>query len=233
MLRITPDEAGTFLGKLDLGINQSPPPQKVTVSNGHFKVAFSTSANGGSIELAFDGEFSSAMIKGSVVLTQGGQVTLGTFVGTPASSASIAGVGSLTIQAGIVYKLGGAQPVARTTFHLLRRDLAEILSGAGLRPDKNMNLLQTFAFAYRYQGSNRNYANFFQVASAAIQPNIVASTVTDFSGVAQFPSVPIGAYYLVGYTETRGGFALWDVMVAVNGGSVSVVLDQNNAAIAL
>jgi hypothetical protein len=96
-----------------------------------------------------------------------------------------------------------------------------------------MNILQTYAFATRYQASNKNYAAFYQQSAAAIQANVIATTMTDFSGVGQFPPVPAGIYYVMGYTETRGGFALWNVSVGVMTGQSSVVLDQNNAAIAL
>lgn len=95
-----------------------------------------------------------------------------------------------------------------------------------------MNLLQTFAFATRYQSQSK-YAQFYQAAMRVIQPHVVAQTVTGFDGVGQFPAVSAGVYYVMGYTQTRGGFALLNVSVGVPIGQSSFVLDQNNATIAL
>jgi hypothetical protein len=215
-----------FRAVLDLGAKKS----QITVlriENLRFSVTFSDNSGA----LSMKGELDGLGIKGTVTI----QGSIGTFTGSRKEVFSERNVGNgiLTVQAGVVYRIGGAQPVARTTFHLLRRDLADVLTDAGLRPEKNMNILQTFAFATRYQSSNRNYAVFYQQAAAAIQSNIVATMVTDFSGVGQFPSVPAGTYYIMGYTETRRGFALWNTPVGVATGQNGIVLDQDNAAIAL
>lgn len=210
-------------------------PKQVTsrlslMDGGRFEVTFTDTDQ---TVLALKGTFDGSTIEGTMTLsgTQGGT---GSFVGYPANivAQSNIGSGNLAMQAGIVYRMGGPQPVARTQFYLLKRDLADILLGAGLRPDKNMNIVETFGFAARYQ-SLGNYGRFYQIASQAIQQNVVATVTTDFTGVGQFVSVPAGAYYLMGYTQTRGGFALWNVPVAITTGQNSIVLDQNNAAIAL
>jgi hypothetical protein len=217
-----------FTSALDLGPKQMQ--SGLVIANRKFVTRFQESGQ----TLAFEGELSNSGLTGTFSITgpQGGQSA---FTGSRriAGTQVDAGLGVLSVQAGIVYKMGGAQAVARTTFHLLRKDLVDILTSAGLRADKNMDLLTTYAFAVRFQSSKRNYSNFYQVATAAIAPSIVATTVTDFSGLAQFPAVPAGSYYVIGYSETRGGFALWNVSVGIPTGQSAVVLDQNNAAIAL
>jgi hypothetical protein len=218
--------AGDLRAILDFGAKKSGWTD-FKIQNRKFTAKFSSGAE----TLQLEGQLTSSGITGVASLPSGES---GSFVGIRSGTETTpVGFGVLTVQAGIVYKMGGAQPVARTTFHLLRRDLLEILGGVGLRSERNMNLLQTFAFATRYHTTTKNYAEFYQVAAAAISPNIVATMVTDFSGIGQFSSIPAGTYYLMGYTETRGGFALWNVPVAVSTGQNGIVLDQNNAAIAL
>lgn len=213
---------------IDFGPKQAT-ARLLMMEGGKFEVSFTDPDQ---TTLALKGTFNGSTIEGTMMLsgTQGGTAS---FVGYPATAAQLdVGTGNLTIQAGIVYRMGGPQPVARAQFYLLKRDLADILSAAGLRPDKNMNIVQTFGFAARYQALS-NYARFYQMASQAIQPNVVATVTTDFTGIAQFVSIPAGSYYLMGYTQTRGGFALWNLPVGVTTGHNSIVLDQNNAAIAL
>lgn len=150
-LRITAGEAGVLLGVLDLGVPQPPGPNRVTISNGNFKVAFTTYSDGRFIELAFDGRFNKTNIEGSMALTAGGQVTAGTFVGTPEGPTSVSSAGSLVIQAGIVYKLGGPQPVARTDFVILDDDPIAIIERAGIQGKKpalapRMGILESLLF---------------------------------------------------------------------------------------
>lgn len=217
-----------FTSALDLGPKQIQ--SGLVITNRKFVTRFQESGQ----TLVIEGELSNSGLAGTFSITgpQGGQSTFTGSRRVAGAQADVA-LGILSVQAGIVYKMGGAQAVARTTFHLVRKDLVDILTSAGLRANKNMDLLTTYAFAVRFQGSNRNYSNFYQVATAAIVPNIVATTVTDFSGLAQFPAVPAGSYYVMGYTETRRGFALWNVSVGITTGQSAIVLDQNNAAIAL
>ena len=224
---LTSTEAA-FTATLDFGPKQIQ--SSLSISNRKFVTSFVEGAE----TIIFEGELEPSGLRGTFSMTgpQGGQSKFtasrrvsGTQVGT--------GVGVLTVQAGIVYKMGGPQPVARTTFHLLRKDLNDILSAAGLRAEKNKDLLTTYAFAVRFQGSNRTYATFYQIATTAIKAHIVATTVTDFNGIGQFPPVPSGSYYVIGHTETRRGFALWNTSVGVTTGQTAIVLDQNNAAIAL
>jgi hypothetical protein len=205
------------------------------ITDKEVSLTFSNMEQGRLVKMLLAGTIEGDIIKGSMTLDQPG-AQQGSFTATrstaAASAGSPSGVGVLSIQVGIVYKMGGSQAVARVPFFLLDKDLNAILSEAGLQPDRGMNLLNTFAFATRFQGQSK-YAQFYQTAMRAIQPHVVAQTVTGFDGVGQFPAVAAGIYYVMGYTQTRGGFALWNVSVGVATGQSSFVLDQNNAAIAL
>lgn len=72
------------------------------------------------------------VIKGSMSLDEPG-AHRGSFTATRSTAAADgpAGVGVLSIQVGIVYKMGGSQAVARVPFFLLNKDLNAILSDAG------------------------------------------------------------------------------------------------------
>jgi hypothetical protein len=203
------------------------------ITDKEVSLTFSNLEQGKVVKMLLAGTIEGDVIKGSMSLDEPG-AQRGSFTATRSTAAagSPADVGVLSIQVGIVYKMGGSQAVARVPFFLLNKDLNAILSDAGLSPDRGMNLLQTFAFATRYQSQSK-YAQFYQVAMRAVQPHVVAQTMTGFDGVGQFPAVSAGVYYVMGYTQTRGGFALWNVSVGVPTGQSSFVLDQNNAAIAL
>jgi len=147
-----------------------------------------------------------------------------------ALSLSCSNKGVLSIEAGVVYKMGGMQPVARVTFHLLDDDLENILQKAGYTGDKGSDVVTRYAIASQFPDQNQP---FYGQAKIVIQSHIVQSVTTDFSGKAQFEGVPSGRYYIMGVTETRGGFAFWNLRVDVKPGKNSVVLDQNNAVMAL
>lgn len=231
-LRIRKTEAG-HSATLEAGSEQLTASTSL-ISGREVSLTFSNFEQGRVIKMSLAGTIDGDVIKGSMTVDQPG-LPPGTFTATRSATAgtvTATGSGVLVIQAGIVYKVGGSQAVARVPFYLLNKDLNAILSEAGLQPDRGMSLLDTFAFATRFQGQSK-YTQFYQTAMRALQPHIVAQTVTGFDGVGQFPAVPAGVYYVMGYTQTRRGFALWNVSVGIPTGQSSFVLDQNNAAIAL
>ena len=149
--------------------------------------------------------------------------------------------GVLSLEVGLVFKSGDVKPVARTTFYLLVDDLAKILKEAGIKtanhdgtpkesPDED--LVEVFALATKYK-SLPAYQSFYPAALAALKPHVVQSVTTDFSGKAIFESLPTGTYYLMGVTQTPKGYAIWNLRVDIKSGQSSIVLDQNNAVIAL
>jgi len=139
--------------------------------------------------------------------------------------------GTLSVEAGLIFKSGDVKPVARVEFHLLDADLKDILSGANLKPEirTNLDLITTFAFALSYQDL---YQDTFQKSITAIKPHVVSSTTTDFQGKARFPAVKGGNYYLYGFTKAGNSSVLWNLNVSIKGGQNSITLDNNNAAVA-
>lgn len=156
------------------------------------------------------------------------------FAGAPAADAATPGpepavapqMGTLSIEAGIIYKMGGNQPVSRTEFMLLDQSLETILTEAGI-PPRTTGVLSSYAFAMLYPSQ---FPGVAEKAQAAIKQHAVQTVSTDFSGKAQFTDIKPGSYYVAGLSSTRKGFAIWNLPVEVKAGQNSVFLDQNNAA---
>ena len=146
---------------------------------------------------------------------------------TPASEPAAAPqTGTLSIEAGIIYKMGGNQPVSRTEFMLLDQSLETILNEAGI-PARDTGVLSSYAFAMLYPSQ---FPGVGERAQAAIKQHAVQTVSTDFSGKAQFTDIKPGSYFIMGLSSTRKGFAIWNLPVEVKAGQNSVFLDQNNAA---
>lgn len=152
----------------------------------------------------------------------------------PAAAAAIAPAAqpqqstTLSIEAGIIYKMGGNQPVARTEFMLLDQSLETVLREGGVSEGRT-GVLSTYAFAVKYP---EQFPGVAARAAQAIKSHLVSSVSTDFAGKAQFTDLKPGSYYLAGLTSTRKGFAIWNLPVEVKAGQNSLFLDQNNAATA-
>jgi hypothetical protein len=145
---------------------------------------------------------------------------------------------SVTIQAGVVYKTGDVNPVARETFYLLDDSLGAILEGAGLRPtrpDKNQSLQDQLMTSYVYAICYGQYpfeTRFLEDAQKVIAPHLIKSGQTDFAGKAVIDAIAPGVYFVMGIAKTRGGFAVWNERCEARAGENSLTLDQNNAIIA-
>lgn len=140
--------------------------------------------------------------------------------------------GTINLETGIEYKMGGVQPVSRTEFQLLDSDLNSILAEAGLnaKDQSGLDRIAQFGLAAKYpEQSGGAIARCLK----AIKKHSRYSTTTDFQGKAKFAGVNVGTYYLFGYTETRGGFAVWSLPTKVGTGESTVYLDVSNAATAL
>lgn len=129
---------------------------------------------------------------------------------------------TLKIEAGIVYKQGGPEPVARTTFALLDLDihveLKEMPATEG-RAKLTDNALTELVITCGSQMPD---------AMAAIQKRTRYTLTTGFDGKAELRNIEPGVYMLFGATHTRGGCAVWLIPVTLRTNQ-SLTLDQYNA----
>ncbi len=155
------------------------------------------------------------------------------------STPPIIELGSVVIEAALVYRSGDVKPVARSQIFLLDADLVRILRGAGLKPvgltasrgDTDDNLLFTFCMAMRFP-SNNDFLSFYPAAVEAVKAHVKYVDSTDFSGHVTFEKIKPGSYFIYSLAETPKGFALWNLPVDVQGSVTKIILDQNNAAYA-
>ncbi len=152
----------------------------------------------------------------------------------PAPSGVSGASASLAVQAGIVYRFSGAQPVARADFIILDDDPVAIITNAGIQGKKpswamsRMGILASFLWE-RSTGTWHDG----EAARQSLKSHIIASGTTDFDGNVLFTGLPSNRkIYIFGMAQTRSGWALWNVSFEIPPGEVlSAVLDQENAAI--
>jgi hypothetical protein len=132
----------------------------------------------------------------------------------------------LSFEAAVVYSYGGAQPLARVNVLLFDDSVDSILRAAGLQPEKNISLMSTLGFAMKYPSQS---GAFGTTAASALKPHLVATTTTGFDGRGQFSGLKPGSYWVFCYSDTRKGFAIWNLSVSVTTGDNHIVLDQKNA----
>jgi hypothetical protein len=138
--------------------------------------------------------------------------------------------GDVEIEAALVYKVGGAQPVARTTFYLLNESFDGVVEEAGVgMAVESMGAVDSYAFAARHPESHPGYAD---AVGIILRRHVRFTAKTDFQGKTRFEKIPPGRYWIFGITETRAGHAGWNVPVTVKAGSQKVILDGENAATA-
>jgi hypothetical protein len=127
---------------------------------------------------------------------------------------------SIKIKAAIVYKMGGPQPVARTTFYLTKESLVSLARKAG--KDERIGVIGAMVnWESQIYGNSKTFDNF-------VKPAAITSVTTDFEGNATFKNVADGTYYLIGVTQTRSGVAIWNMPVTPS--DETILVDQNNAA---
>ena len=132
------------------------------------------------------------------------------------------------IEAAIIYIMGGAQPIAREKIYLLDKDLAEILYDAGLEPSGDLSIISNLGFAVKYPSQR---PGFYTTAMKSIRKHIRYSTMTDFQGKTRFPNVAPDSYYLFAISNTRGGFAIWNLKTKIGTENKTIFLDNNNAEV--
>jgi hypothetical protein len=158
-------------------------------------------------------------------------------------SCSMKKEGKLEIEAAILYKMGGAQPIARNEFYLLGESADEILKESNLKPkqiakfeemaknvgisntSKNYNLLMLHS-ANQLSKLESDYLNSVRIL---MEKHAVKTLKTDLQGKAQVSDLEPKTYYLYGYSETRGGGAIWNLPIDIKAGQNSITIDQSNA----
>lgn len=137
--------------------------------------------------------------------------------------------GRLTIEAAVIYSLGGPQPVARETFYLLRRDPTEIVREAGTQGQDAEELFGNF-FLVRSYMSFENDDIGKNKFNERIKQATAFSATTDFAGKTEFVNLPVGEqFHLFAITETRSGHCVWNQKLEIRPGLTHLMLDQKNA----
>lgn len=127
---------------------------------------------------------------------------------------------TLKIKAAIVYKMGGPQPVARTTFYLTKESLVSLLRKSGKSED-----IGVFGAWVNFETQVKGHSNDLD---DLVKPVAVSFATTDFDGNASFKNLSPVTYYLIGVAQTRSGVVIWNTPVTP--GDETVLVDQTNAA---
>lgn len=143
-------------------------------------------------------------------------------------SAPVSEATTLAIEAAIVYRSGGAQPLARADMALFDMSLTNMLIEAGVSNEKNLGYPATFGFMMQYPSQ---YGANAQKAVPVLQKHKVLGFTTDFQGRGLLNEVKEGNYWVVCYYRTRGGFAVWDLPITIKKGANYIVMDQSNSAV--
>lgn len=137
---------------------------------------------------------------------------------------------TIPIKAALVYKMG-TQPVVRTKFYLLKKDLESLKNDEALKGKGNVYLSPRSVEVIKQYSTVSTENIKAGIAEDVIKDFIVATTTTDFEGNAKFENVPKGIYYIAGYSTTRSenGYVFWSVKVNTEQIKDTILLDQNNA----
>jgi hypothetical protein len=134
------------------------------------------------------------------------------------------GKGRIELEAQLVYKVGGPQPVARETFYLYDVDPASLKVP---NADGSRRSVATNITLINMAGSTIGPPEEVWVV---IKPHIVKAVKTDFQGKAVFDDLKPGDYWLVGKAETRTALPeYWMYKVGVRPGENRVLLSQDNS----
>lgn len=132
---------------------------------------------------------------------------------------------TLSLKAAIVYNYGGAQPIARTTFYLSKKDLEVVIKEAKISVGVDAASQWGVSAQYQAQTGTNTTSNFIK----AIQANAISSVTTDFDGAAKFENIPSGTYYIIGIAQTRSGMDVWNLRINTNE-TQTIFLDQSNTS---
>ena len=200
---------------------RKPAEQKVIVikSNGDRLTGLFVSGNTESITI----EVSKAKIRMS--LSEIEQIQIGDNLRAQSTMGSKT---TLKFEAGLIYTVGGNQPVSRTTFYLLDKSVEQILSETGAaKKTPSLSYLDNYAWALEFAALGRN-SDLAIKGPSSIKSHIVYTSTTDFKGKGVFENVK--SYWIYCLTKTRKAHVIWNLPVEIKDGGNKVLLDQNNAA---
>lgn len=146
-------------------------------------------------------------------------------------------LGSVDLEAGLVFNSGDVKPVGRATFYLLKEDPSKlILTQAHLdvfNSDNSrfggkdtLDKWSMYAAILYMDGSLT--PNFALSVRKTIDAAAVSQATTGFDGKAKFDDIPAGDYFLFGYYKFGKQTTYWSIPVTVKPGANKVVLDNDN-----
>jgi hypothetical protein len=146
------------------------------------------------------------------------------FLSTACSPSS----GKLEVEAQIVYKIGGPQPVARQVFQLYDADPMTL--NLPRVKDKGSRLEVVMEITPHKMGDSGPYYGPFPETEAVVKPHIIKTATTDFQGKVTFDELKAGDYWIVGQAPLRNGFdEYWMYKVTIRPGENKALLSQDNS----
>jgi hypothetical protein len=163
--------------------------------------------------------------------------------------------GNLRIEVKIRDKLGKLQPVVGSNFFLISKNLetianeyihtlsqTEILSKNNWsQSDKTPKWVNMFASTTALRSllfdtsSNIERINMwdfrqnFEKSKILWNDYVIQTVATNQTGIAQFESIPIQAYWVMGWTATNSGFSFWEQWIKIKQGNNELLLNPENA----
>jgi uncharacterized protein (DUF2249 family) len=137
--------------------------------------------------------------------------------------------GTMNVEAAIVYRTGGAQPIARTKFYLIKKDFSawkQYKEKYGKKGSTDEMLMLDFLVSERSTQAGKEFPFLKE-----LEQNTITTVTTDFQGKAVIKDLQPDTYRLFSFTQLRSGYALWDVEVKIASGENSILIDQNNATV--
>jgi hypothetical protein len=148
-------------------------------------------------------------------------------------NAAVKDKNTLKLETGIVMRSGDVKPISRTTFYLLNKSFTSIIMDAGLSEyygkDKTTeSLCRLFSAYYKDFGERKRANDAVSFTMSAVKPHVIQTVTSDFGGKATFINLPLGKYWLVGFSGVGKSYFTWDLEASLLSGDNSIILDQNN-----
>ena len=131
----------------------------------------------------------------------------------------------LTIQAGVTMKSGDTKPVTNTKIFITKKSLDEFY-----KLEKPTEYERAAADIYKATGGHALWVlavQFPRVRAPDFKEHSIASTQTDFNGVAEIPDLMPGIYYIHCGTSL-GGAVVWSFRIEVKAGQNKIFLSNDN-----